>query len=493
MTASAAAADPGGLPLHRWPARDLAAAIARRELSAVEVMRHHLARIDEIDEGADGLRAIVTRVPESLALRMAADADRAVARGDDLGPLHGLPTAVKDLMDVAGLPTTHGSAAYRDARPAARDSVLAERLRASGALIVGKTNTPEFGLGTLTFNSVRGTTRNPWDPSRHAGGSSGGAAAALAAGLLPLADGSDSGGSIRFPAAFCNVVGLRPTPGTVPSGRPGDAWNPHVVLGPMARDSRDAALLLSGIAGRDRRWPLSWVDDPAALGRVADLDPARLRIAWSPDVGGLPIAPDVRAVHAGARAALEAAGVTVVDVEPDLAGADACWEAIELFGFGADGGAHAGRSGLRDDYLRNVAEGRAISADALANALARRTELFRATAAVLDDVDAVAYPATPVAAPPADVEWVDEIDGVRLARYFAWQRTACRLTVTGHPVLTTPAGFTPEGLPVGMQLVGPSREDARLLAIGAAVEAVIGHVRAAPGSTAPRTGNAPDT
>jgi amidase len=472
----------GDVPLHRRPARELAAAIARRELSAVEVMLHHLACIDELD---DGIRAIVSRVPESEAVRLATEADRAVVRGDDLGPLHGLPVAVKDLMDVAGLPTTHGSAAYRDARPATRDSVLAERLRASGALIVGKTNTPELGLGTLTFNPVRGTTRNPWDLSRHAGGSSGGAAAALAAGLLPIADGSDSGGSIRFPAAFCNVVGLRPTPGTVPSGRPGDAWNPHVVLGPMARDSRDAALLLSGIAGRDPRWPLSWVDDPAVFALLDDLDPARLRLAWSPDVGGLPIAPDVRAVHAEARRALEAAGVTVVDVEPDLAGADACWEAIELFGFGADSRLELGRAGFRDDYLRNVAEGSRISADTLANALARRTELFRATAAVLKDVDAIACPATPVAAPPAEVEWVDEVDGARFVRYFEWQRTACRLTVTGHPVLTTPAGFTGDGLPVGMQLVGPSREDARLLAIGAAVEDVLGHVRAAPRAVAP--------
>lgn len=460
-------------PLHRWSARALAAAISARDVSAVEVMRAHLARIEEHD---DAVRAFISRVPDSEALRMAAEADAAVARGEERGPLHGLPAGVKDLMDVAGLPTSQGSGAYADEPPAVRDSVLAERLRRAGALIVGKTNTPEVGLGTLTFNPVRGACRNPWDLARHAGGSSGGAAAALAAGMLPIADGSDSGGSIRYPAAFCNVVGLRPTPGTVPSGRRGDAWNPHGVLGPMARDSRDAALLLSGVAGHDPRWPLSWVEDPRGLAALRDVEPAELRLGWSPDVGGLPIDPEVRRVLAGTRRALESAGVTIVDVEPDLTGADEAWEVIELFGFAADGRPRLadGRAGFREDYLRNVREGRALTADRLIDALAHRTELFRRTADVLRRVDAIVYPATPVPAPPVDVEWVDEVDSVRFDRYFIWQRAACRLTVTAHPVLATPAGFTLSGLPVGMQLVGASRRDAGLLAIGAAIEDVLG-------------------
>lgn len=466
-------------PLYRWTARDLAAGVAAREISAVEVMRAHLDRIAEVE--AD-VAAFVSLVPESEALEMAAGADRAVAAGEALGPLHGLPTGVKDLIDVAGLPTSHGSAAYRDAQPATRDSVLAEKLRRSGALIIGKTNTPEVGLGTLTFNPNRGVCRNPWDLSRHAGGSSGGAGAALAAGMLPIADGSDSGGSIRYPASLCNIVGLRPTPGTVPTGRLGNGWDPHGVLGPMARDSRDASLMLSGISGRDGRAPLSWVEDPSGLVVGAEPRPEALRLGWSPDVGGLPIDPEVRRVLAEARATLEAAGVVVVDVEPDLSGADEAWQAIEMFGFGTDGRSRFddGRSGFREDYLRNVREGRALTADAYAEALAMRTEIFRRTAAVLGEVDAIIYPATPVAAPPAEVEWVSEIDGVEFDRYFFWQRAACRLTVTAHPVLATPAGFTSAGLPVGMQLVGPSRGDARLLAIGAAVESVLGHVGAIP-------------
>lgn len=466
-------------PLHRWSARDLAAGIASRDISAAEVMRAHLDRIEALEPS---IGAFLSLLPEADAMAMADAADRAVAAGDELGMLHGLPTGVKDLVDVAGLPTSHGSAAYLDAPVATGDSVLAESLRRSGALIIGKTNTPEIGLGTLTFNPLRGVCHNPWDLTRHAGGSSGGAAAAVAAGMLPIADGSDSGGSIRYPASFCNIVGLRPTPGTVPTGRLGNAWDPHGVLGPMARDSRDAALLLAGISGRDHRAPLSWVDEPASL-LVDEVPQLRgLRLGWSPDVSGLPIDAAVRAVLADARRRLEAAGVVVVDIEPDLSDADEAWQAIEMFGFGVDGAARfaEGRTGFRDDYLRNVAEGRALTADAYAAALAHRTTLFRRTAAVLQEVDAIVYPGAPVSAPPADVEWVAEVEGVAFDRYFLWQRAACRLTVTGHPVLATPAGFTEAGMPVGMQVLGASREDARLLAIGAAIEAALGHVGAQP-------------
>jgi amidase len=268
----------------------------------------------------------------------------------------------------------------------------------------------------------------------------------------------------------------------VPSGRLGNGWEPHGVSGPMARDSRDAALMLAGIAGHDPRWPLSWEDHPRQIADLEARDLTGLRFGWSPDVQGLPIDPEVRRVLADARARLEAAGATVVDIEPDLTGADEAWQVVEMFGFAGDARPRfaEGRTGFREDYLRNVAEGLALTADELMDAYARRTELFRRTAAVLQSVDAIIYPATPVAAPPAEVEWVDEVDGVRFDRYFLWQRAACRLTVTGHPVLATPAGFTSSGLPVGMQLVGAARRDAGLLAIGAAVEDARGHVGARP-------------
>jgi len=317
------------LPLHWWSAHELAAAIRERRLSTVEVVEAFLARIEALN---GGLRAIINLIPHSDSMAAAAAADRAVARGEPLGLLHGLPIAVKDLMDVAGMRTTSGSAIYAD-HVAASDCLLAERLRAAGAIIIGKTNTPEQGLGTLTFNNLFGRTANPWDRSRHAGGSSGGAAAAVAAGLLPFADGSDSGGSIRYPASFCNLVGLRPSPGRVPTGRPGDGWSPHAVLGPIARNVRDAGLLLAALAGYDRRSPIALPDDPQAFAALEPSELRRVRIAWSRTVGGLPIEPEVTAVLETERARLVDLGCVVEDVEPDLRDADVCWETLEMHEF----------------------------------------------------------------------------------------------------------------------------------------------------------------
>lgn len=466
------------MSLHWWSARDLAKGIAGKQISAVEVARHHLDRIEELNPV---LRAVVSQHPASLVLDQARRADAAVLRGDELGPLHGLPTAVKDLMDVEGLPTTHGSAAHAQAAPATRDSVLAKNLRRAGALIIGKTNTPEHGLGTLTFNPVFGTTVNPWDRTRHAGGSSGGAAAAVAAGLLPIADGSDSGGSLRYPAAFCGIVGLRPTPGTVPSGRPGNGWSPHGVLGPMARSSADAAFFLTGISGPEERWPLAWQDHPDRFGDVPTSS-SPLKLGWSEAAGGLEVDPDVARLHAQAREQLEAAGVIVVDLEPDFGHADEAWETIEMFEFFSSGRHDIpGREHqFRADYLRNVRQGAATDAGALANAFEWRTELFRQTAALLRDVDALVFPAAPVLAPPADQEWVTSVGGVAYDRYFRWQRMANRITVTGHPALVTPAGFSASGLPSGLQLVGRYRGDRDLLGVGAAMERILGHTERRP-------------
>lgn len=459
-------------PLYWWDATALAAGIRTREISAAEVMRSHLDRIDEVN-GA--VNAIVSMIPEGEAMRAAEEADRAVARGDDLGPLHGLPTGVKDLMDVAGLPTSHGSAAYADAAPAEHDALFVGRLRDAGAIVIGKTNTPEEGLGTLTFNPLFGVTRNPYDLSRHAGGSSGGAAAAVAAGMLPIADGSDSGGSLRYPAAFCNIVGLRPSPGRVASLR-ANGWTAHGVLGPMARTSADAGLLLSAMAGPHPMAPMSIAEDPVPFASVTPTDPAGLRVAWSATAGGVPISPEVRAAHAAARAALEAAGCHIVDIEPELADAESAWETIEMFNFYAGGRADAATrpEKLRADYLRNIRQGEKVTASELADALETRTEVFRRTARLLQDFDLLIAPATPVVAPPAEVEWVDEVDDVLYDRYFRWQMLANRFTVTAHPVLVTPGAFTPEGLPVGLQLVGHHRGELELLRHAAGIEAALG-------------------
>ena len=461
------------LDLHWRSAADLAAAIRTRELSSVEVLDHHLDRIAAVDPA---LNAVVFLAERGELRTLAEAADRAVAAGERLGPLHGLPVAVKDLMDVRGMPTTHGSRAHADAAPAQADHLMVARMRAAGAIVVGKTNTPESGLGTLTYNDLFGPTRNPWDTTRHAGGSSGGAAAAVAAGLLPIADGSDSGGSLRYPASFCNVVGLRPSAGRVPSSRAGDAWSPHGILGPMARTCADAGLLLAGMAGPHPDAPLSLPDDPATFAGVEPTGLRGLRVAWSETVGGLPIDPVVTEALRGTRALLEEHGCVVEDVEPDMEGADECWEVIEMLGFLMYSGAEVDEHPelLRDDLVRNVREARELTPDRIVAAQSKRSELFRRTARLLERHDVLATPATPVTAPPAEVPWVREVAGVPMERYFDWQRVACRVTATSHPVLALPGAFAADGLPIGLQLVGRHRDELGLLRIGAAIEAATG-------------------
>lgn len=465
-------------PLHWRSARDLARGIRSREISAEEVMRAHLARIEERN---GDVNAIVAMIPESEALARAREADGAVARGDDLGPVHGLPTGVKDLMDVEGLPTTHGSLLGRGAAPAAADSMIVRKMREAGAIVIAKTNTPEQGLGTLTFNPLHGVCRNPYDLDRHAGGSSGGAAAAVASGMLPIADGSDSGGSLRYPAAFCNIVGLRPTPGRVPSGRPDNGWTAHGVLGPMARSSRDAALALAAMAGPEPMAPMSIPQDPAMFLDVAPADPSSIRIGWSATAGGVPISDEVAHVHRQARGALADAGFAVIDFEPELADAEDAWETIEMFNFFASGREQAARhpEGLRPDLLRNIRQGEATTAAQLADALRTRTAVYRRAEGWFDRFDLVIAPATPVVAPPAEDEWVARVDETVYDRYFRWQMLANRFTVTAHPVVVTPAGFA-EGLPVGLQVMGRNQGELALLCHTAAIEAALGHVERHP-------------
>lgn len=464
--------------LHWWNASDLAAAVREGRLSSVEIVGCFLDRIEQLD---GGLNAFLHLVPRSEALAAARAADEAVARGDRLGPLHGLPTAVKDLMDVAGMPTTSGTSVHRAVAPA--DCLLAERIRAAGAIIVGKTNTPVHGLGTLTFNDLRGPTRNPWDRSRHAGGSSGGAAAAVAAGMLPFADGSDSGGSLRYPASFCNIVGLRPSPGRVPTGRIGNGWAPHAVLGPMARNIRDTGLFLSAIAGEDWRAPLSLAGDPAAYATLEPTDLSGVRIAWSATVGGLPVDAEVRRVLAATRARLIDLGCIIEDVELELADGDRAWEIIEFQDFAAACSEDVAMFGdrLRPDLVENVRIGAALTVEQIAWAETARTEIFRRTAALLRRYDLIATPAAPVVAPPIECEWVREIDGVAMERYYGWQRIACRITMTAHPALSMPAGFTAGGLPIGLQLVGRYRDELSLLRHAAALEDATGLSLRRPG------------
>jgi amidase len=456
-------------PLHWWTARALAAAIRNRELSCREVVAWHLNRIAAINPR---LNAIVSLRPEQ-ALAEADRADRALATGDDVGPLHGLPTAIKDLEDTAGIRTTYGSTLFAEHVPTA-DGLLASRLRAAGAIVVGKTNTPEFGTGSHTFNQVFGVTRNPWALERSAGGSSGGAAAALSAGFLPIADGSDYGGSIRNPASFNNVVGLRPTPGLVPQ-RDEDVWDPAGVTGPMARTVGDLALMLTAIAGPDQRSPLSQIAQPSFDGELAG-SLKGVRIGWCPSLGKLPLEADVIGVLTEVREQLSGLGCVVADLELDLGSADEAFETLRALRYARVFGAELAtlREQAKQTVVWNIERGLSLDGPAIARAIALRSEVFVTVAEALERFDLLVAPSAQVVPFPAQHEYPTEIAGVQMPHYLGWMRVCSRLTVSAHPIAAVPAGFTAAGLPVGMQLVGRYADDRRLLELAAAWELASG-------------------
>jgi len=453
-------------------------------VSARDVLLSFLDRIAQVDAR---LNAIPTLVPER-ALAEADEADRRRARGGRLGPLHGLPIAVKDLVDTAGIRTTYGSPIYRDHVPD-RDAPLVARLRRAGAIVVGKTNTPEFGAGSQTFNPIFGPTRNPYDTSRTPGGSSGGAAAAVAAGMLPFADGSDLGGSLRNPASFCNVIGLRPTPGRVAEWDASDAWDPLTVSGPIARSVADLELLLAAMSSPDPGSPQS-LARPRAEGRRSPRrrSPQRrssarpLRLAWSWDLGGLPVAAEVTAVLATARTAIEGLGWEIEEAEPDLSRADEVFDVLRALGFVRDYGGEYERHRelLKETVAGNIEAGLRLSGARVAAAQTTRSAIFRSTVSFFSRFDVLAAPATQVVPFPVEVEWVDEIDGRRLSSYTEWMRSCSRISVTAHPAVSVPCGFTDGGLPVGLQLVGRYGDEAGLLAVADAVVEATGAARRRP-------------
>jgi amidase len=460
---------------------ELARRLRAGELSARELLDAYLDRIHRVNPL---LNAIVTLAEEQAAAQAAA-ADQALARGGPIGPLHGLPIAVKDLVDTAGIRTTYGSPLFADHVPDA-DAPVVTRLKTAGAIIVGKTNTPEFGAGSQTFNQVFGATRNPWDTRLTPGGSSGGAGAAVAAGLLPFADGSDLAASVRNPAAMCSLYGLRTTPGLVGSEDPAadDVFDPLGVVGPIARSAADATLLLSALRGLDAGLPLARPgadgmdgDDglnPGGAGGAAARaagDVTGLRVAWSADLGGLPVAPEVRRVLGQARTALAGAGADVTDDEPDLADADDVFLILRGVRMAGRYGEmlKTSRAGMKDTLIWNTEQGLALTAAEIAGALRRRSALFGRTKAFLGAYDVLALPTVQVAPFPVETEWVTDIDGVPQRNYIDWLRSCSRITVTAHPAVSVPAGFTTDGLPVGLQLVGRYGSDERLLAIAAAV------------------------
>jgi amidase len=445
------------------PAVELARLIRARELSAAEPLAAALARIGEVNSG---INAIVTLAAEQ-ASATAAGLDAQAARGSFAGPLHGLPSAVKDLAETAGIRTTFGSPIFAAFVPSC-DAPHVARLRQAGAVVLGKTNTPEFGAGSQTFNAVFGPTRNPHDTRLTADGSSGGAAAAVAAGMVPFADGSDLAASVRNPASFCGVVGLRTTPGLIP----GDPLDPLGVVGPIARTAADAALLLAGMCGTDPGLPLARPDRP---GDFLGLRPASLRglrVAWTFDLGDLPVQPEVRAVLGAFRAALEDAGCAVTDAAPALSDADEVFgvlRAARMAGLAPLLRAH--RDQVKATLAGNIEKGLALGGEQIAAARAGHAEIFRRFRSFLADgpYEVLALPTVQVVPFPVEQEWVTEINGEPMATYIDWLRSCSRITVTGHPAVSVPAGRTGSGLPVGLQLAGRYGADRRLLEIAAAV------------------------
>lgn len=448
-------------------AESLLRAIAARELSCVEVMAAFLDRIERINPA---INAIVSLRPREELIAEAREADETPTRG----PLHGLPFAIKDLVETRGIRTTHGSPLFADHIPEA-DDLLAARIRGAGAILIGKTNTPEFGLGSHSFNPVHGVTRNPYDLSRTAGGSSGGAAAALAARLVPLADGSDTMGSLRNPAAFCNVYGFRPSFGLIPRDAVGDLFLSQISMdGPMARTVRDIGLLLDVLAG-----PVPW--DPHALPAQSSFlaglrQPcAARRIAWIGDWGGhFAIEPEVLALCREALGMFEDQGIAVEPVTPDF-DADRLWHAwLALRAFANAGSKRdlyddpAKRALLKPELIWEIERGLAVSAIEVHEASVVRSEWFAAAARLFETYDALVLPSAQLFPFDADWRWPETVAGRRMTTYHQWMEVVVPASIAGLPALNVPAGFSGEGLPMGMQIIGPRGGDLAVLQLGEA-------------------------
>ncbi|WGX98234.1 amidase [Nocardioides sp. L-11A] len=449
-------------------ARDQAAAVRRREISARELLDLHL---DRIAERNPQLNAIVS-LDEERARAGAAAADEALASGADVGALHGLPFAFKDTHAVGGWRTTYGSTVMADNVPE-RDELIVERVRGAGAVTIGKTNVPEFAAGSHTFNKVFGTTLNPVDPTRSAGGSSGGAACALAAGMVPLADGSDMGGSLRNPASFCGVVGMRPSLGRVPEWPLYNQWESTSVGGPMARNVGDLALLLSVMAGPDPRAPQALGDPGSSFATPEPATLAGLRVALSVDLGGaLEVDHEVAAVVESAGTALAGAGAAVSGAAPDLSLAEDTFRTLRAWHFQAKLGRLLAEhpDAFKPSLADNIRAGESLTGADIARGYTQRTALSETMRLFFGDHDVLVLPVSQVPPFPATQEFPSEINGKPMATYLDWMRSAYFITVTGCPAISVPFGTTADGLPVGVQLVARHGADRQLLEVALAFE-----------------------
>lgn len=459
-------------------AKELASLIRTREVSAREVMTAHLERIRRVNPK---INAIVAKLDDEECLALADAADRRAARGELLGPLHGLPIAFKDLQPAVGFPFTRGSTIYKDAMPA-EDSVLVERLRRAGAIPIGKTNTPEFGMGSHTYNKVYGRTLNPYDHTKSAGGSSGGAGAALATGMLPIADGSDLAGSLRNPGSFNNIVGMRPTVGLVPSAPDPLPLLGFGVNGPMGRTVLDVAFLLGVMVGADPRDPGCLPSDPSAFRGTLDRDFWGTRVAWCPDLGGLPLDPGVRAVLGAQRSMFEALGCVLEDACPELSGADSIFLTIRRFRSATVYGPLLAkfREHLKPEAVEEIEQGLALTSADVGRAMIQHGRLLERMRRFEQKYEFLLCAVNQVPPFEATLDWPKVIDGVKMEHYIAWMKSAYWITTTFRPAISVPAGFNSDGLPVGIQIVGRHRADFSVLQMAHAFEQATGFGRVRP-------------
>lgn len=445
---------------------DLLDKLTTRQISAVDVMRDTLDRIAQVN---GQVNAIVALRDEAELMAEA----RACDDGPIKGALHGLPIAVKDLVDVAGIVSSQGSEVFRDFVPDA-DDLIATRMRAAGAILIGKTNTPEFGLGSHTFNPVYGATRNPYDDTRTCGGSSGGAAVALATGMVALADGSDMMGSLRNPAAWNNVYGFRPSWGRVPSNPDGDGFLHQLsTLGPMARTPRDLGLLLDVISGPDPRLPL--VDHSDPVSPIQPVDVTGMRIGWLGDwSGAFPMERGILDLCRDALKVFEGLGAKVDTLAPPF-DANQIWDSwITLRSWSVATGLEPlqeHRSSLKDSAKWELDRGLALSAMDVHRASVTRSDWFRKAAEVFEDYDALVLPSAQVWPFEVELPYPTEIAGQTMDTYHRWMHVTLPVSLIGLPCLAAPVGFGPSGLPMGMQIFGPRGADARLLSLGEAYHA----------------------
>ena len=458
---------------------DLTAVAARRligarRLAPSELLESCIRRIESVDHAVN---AMVARDFDRARAQARRQDDIVATSRDKLPPLFGLPVGIKDLEETAGLRTTYGSVIFRDNVPA-QDARMVAACRTAGANVIGKTNTPEFGAGANTRNAVYGATGNPFDPVKSCAGSSGGSAVALATGMAPICSGSDTGGSLRNPAAFCGIVGYRPTPGLVANEKRGHGWSNLPVLGPMARTVEDVCLMLGPIASTDSRDPLAstihgrTVHQPSDFYPPAEVDLSRLRVAITPDFGFAPTERHIATVLAEKTALFRHLFGRADDTTPDCSGTDEAFEVLRALGFLAS---HLEKVRTRPNDVgpnvrANVEEGLAYSAEDVARAMSAQTTVYRRWQSFFQDYDVILSPAITISPRPWRELYPDQIDGKPTRTYFHWLALAYAVTINGHPAVSLPVGVDHNGMPFGLQIVGPRGGDAFVLAVAAALE-----------------------